>query len=293
MSNIKPVDKLKNILAAPSVQEQFKNALQDNAQLFQASILDLYGQDTYLQKCDPGLVVKECLKAAVLKLPISRSLGFAWIIPYKNVPQFQVGYRGLIQLAIRSGQYKAINADAVRQGEIVEHDRLTGTLTITGTPDAPDAPAIGYFAYIALVNGFEKAIYWTTEQVKAHAQAKSPSWSNRTSPWHTDFDAMAKKTLIRSLLGKYGIMSIEMQTAMIHDHDNDVEAIRAEIADHANTGDMIDASEVFSDKEEKPAKTKRKKKAAKKEDAPQEKEKPPAEKPASEPPPIEDDGPGF
>src|SRR5438270_725219 len=116
----KPISKievLKNIMKAPSIQEQFNNVLKDNSGVFVASIIDLYNSDTYLQNCEPKQVVMEALKAAVLKLPINKNLGFAYIVPFKKngvqIPQMQIGYKGLIQLAMRTGQYRNINADVV------------------------------------------------------------------------------------------------------------------------------------------------------------------------------------
>ncbi len=233
-----PVARLKNIMAAETVQEQFRNAMQDQAPLFMASIIDLYGSDSSLQKCDPALLVQECLKAATLKLPISKSLGFAYIVPYKGKPQFQIGYRGLVQLAIRSGQYKHLNADAVFEGEEVEYDRLTGEVTITGTPVLDTA--VGYFAFMELTNGFRKSIYWTREQVEAHAERYSRSYGNKNSAWSTDFDAMARKTVLKALLTKYGLLSIELVGAMSHEEQPTTSAaMRDEIAEQANQGEVI------------------------------------------------------
>ena len=234
-----PVARLKNIMAQDSVQEQFRNALKDQAPLFVASIIDLFGADSYLQKCDPALVVQECLKAATLRLPLSKSLGFAYIVPYKNKPQFQIGYRGLVQLAIRSGQYRHLNADCVYEGEDVVHDRLTGEVTITGEPVTETA--IGYVAYMELVNGFTKSIYWTREQVEAHARRYSMSYGNKNSAWATDFDAMAKKTVLKHLLSHYGVLSIDMMTAWQHEEQPIPAAVmQDEIEAEANQDEIID-----------------------------------------------------
>src|SRR5690606_14139389 len=116
--SLRPIDRLKAILSAESVQEQFRNALQENAGAFVASVIDLYNTDANLRLCDPSKVVMEALKAASLKLPINRQLGFAWIVPYKDksgeyIPTFQLGYKGYIQLALRTGAYRYINADVV------------------------------------------------------------------------------------------------------------------------------------------------------------------------------------
>ena len=216
---IKPVARLKAIISSNSVQEQFKNALQEGAPLFVASLIDIYGNDTYLQKCEPQAVVMEALKAATLKLPINKNLGFAYIVPYKNKgvsePSFQIGYKGYIQLAMRTAQYKFINADVVFEGELKGHNKITGEIDLTG--EATSDKIIGYFAYIETVNGFKKPLYWSKEKVTAHAKRYSKSFSYSTSAWQTNFDEMALKTMLRNLLSHYGVMSVEMVNAFTAD----------------------------------------------------------------------------
>jgi len=234
----RPIDKLKNILAAQSVKEQFEAVLKENAGAFVASIIDLYNTDRTLQLCDPKNVVMEALKAASLKLPINKQLGFAWIVPYRDgrtgqyIPTFQLGYKGYVQLCMRTGAYRYINADVVYEGELVKHDKLTGEIEIDPTKRTSDKK-IGYFAFIETLNGFRKTLYMTVEEVTKHAQQYSKSYSIKNSVWATDFDAMALKTCLRLLLSKYGIMSVEMQKAYIEDSSDIVsmadEAIEAEV----------------------------------------------------------------
>jgi recombination protein RecT len=255
MANITPVDRLKTVLNAQTVQEQFKNALKDGAGLFTTSIIDLYNTDNNLQKCSPQEVVVECLKAATLKLPINKNLGFAYVIPYdkgkklpdgswgkETHPQFQLGYRGYIQLAMRAGCYKFINNGIIYEGMNVEEDFLTGAVKITGRRSGEQV--IGYFAYMEMVNGFNKALYWSREQVFEHAKKYSKSWIakekkfNEKSAWATNFDEMAQKTLIRYLLSHYGIMSVEMIGALTNDDADErkpEEAIKDEIQNNANS----------------------------------------------------------
>ena len=213
---VKPIDKLKNILSTGSVRDQFKNAMGENSPLFVASLIDIYGSDTALQKCEPSAVVMEALKAAVLKLPLNKSLGFAWLIAYKIkgkfTPNFQIGYRGYTQLALRSGFYKYINTDILYEGHEVQKDLLTGNCQITGK--AKNNKAIGYFAYIELLNGFCKSVFWTKKEVEAHAKRYSKSYTSSFSPWKSDFDQMATKTVLTALLKKYGILSVEMASAL-------------------------------------------------------------------------------
>lgn len=234
---LKPVERLKAILYADSVQEQFQNVLKENAGAFVASIIDLYNTDKTLQACDPKAVVMEALKAASLKLPINKQLGFAYIIPYKDgktgqyIPTFQLGYKGYIQLAMRTGAYKYINADVVYEGELIKHDKLTGEIVIDPEKRVSDKK-IGYFAYIETLNGFRKTLYMSIEEVTKHAQRYSKSYGSKNSVWATDFDAMALKTVLRLLLSKYGIMSIEMQTAIAED--------MVDAADRAIKGEEIE-----------------------------------------------------
>ena len=222
---------LKGVLNNETMKRNFENILKENAGAFMASIIELYQSDSYLQQCDPNKVVLEALKAATLKLPINKGLGFGFIVPYKGNPQFQIGYKGIIQLAQRSGQYKYINAGEVYEGEVVNYNRITGMLEITG--EASSDKIIGYFAYFQLKNGFEKAVYWSTEKVIAHAKKFSQAYKagKKDSPWFTNFDAMALKTVLKSIITKYGPMSVEFADAMAHDTDDRVEA---EVAENAN-----------------------------------------------------------
>lgn len=227
------VDVLKSIMSSSSVQEQFKNALKDNSGPFVASVIDLYNGDQYLQKCNPTQVVMECLKAATLKLPINKSLGFAYIVPYNDIPQFQIGYKGLIQLAMRTAQYRIINADMVYEGEFRSMNKLTGEFDLSN--DKKSDTIVGYFAHIEMLNGFSKTLYMTKEKVTAHAKKYSKSFSKDSSPWKKEFDAMAIKTVLRGLLGHYGYLSAEMISAFDNDNDMDVsDQVADDVRNNAN-----------------------------------------------------------
>lgn len=210
-----PAQLMNSILNSDHTKKLLENTLKENAGSFAASVLDLYNTDTYLQKCDPKQVFGECLKAASLKLPINKQLGFAYVVPYKGVPQFQLGYKGLIQLAMRTGAYKYINAGIVYEGEFVGENKLTGDIDISGERTGDDIT--GYFAYIETTNGFSKALYWTKEKVIAHAMRFSQSYKSGASIWKEHFHEMAQKTVLRNLLSKWGIMSVEMITAVTDD----------------------------------------------------------------------------
>ena len=241
--NQSPVERLKSALNAEEVQQQFKNSLKENAGAFIASVLDLYVSDNYLQECDPNKVIMECLKAATLKLPINKQLGFAYVVPYKikgeAIPQFQIGYRGYIQLAMRTGQYRYLNAGAVYEGIEVKENLLTGETTFEGTKTSDEIQ--GYFAYMELLNGFSKTIYMTKDEVMNHAKKYSRSFNSSGSAWQTHFDQMAQKTVIRALLSKYGILTTEMAYALTSDQADIEDSVASEIAFEANS-EVIDVT---------------------------------------------------
>lgn len=239
------VDVLKSILNASSVQDQFKNALNENSGTFIASVIDLYNNDSFLQQCEPKAVVMEALKAAVLKLPINKSLGFAYVVPYRSggqlQPQFQLGYKGYIQMAMRTGQYKTINADIVYEGELKKKDKLTGEIDFSG--DRTSDKVVGYFAHISMLNGFSKTLYMDIDKVKAHGQRYSKAF-NTNGPWKTNFDEMALKTVLRNLLSHFGFLSVEMMGAIETDReDGDVDDRNAAIANGGNSK-TIDITDV-------------------------------------------------
>lgn len=221
---ITPVNQMKNLIKNQGMQNLFADALKENKDRFLASIIDLYNGDSNLQGCDPKEVIMEALKAATLNLPINKSLGYAYIVPFKNkdklTPQFQIGYKGYIQMAQRSGQYKALNAGILYEGMEVKRDFLRGTFEIIGEPKSDKV--IGYFAYFQLLNGYEKAIFMTKEQVTDHAKRYSQGYGSEYSPWKKQFDEMAQKTVIKRLLSKYGVLTTEFQDAIKEEEDREV-----------------------------------------------------------------------
>jgi recombination protein RecT len=252
-TELTPIQNMKSVLANQSVQEQFKNAMQDNAALFTASLIDVYSGDTYLQKCKPHLVVMEALKAATLNLPINKSLGFAWIIPYakskkvngkwekEQIPQFQIGWKGLVQLAMRTGQYRYINADLVYEGEYVSRNKLTGEFDLSG--EKTSDIIVGYFSYIETLNGFSKTVYWTKEEVTDHAKRFSKSFEYDSSAWQTSFDEMAKKTLLKNIISRYGIMTVEMSSSFSSANEMEERTPEAKLLDDMGddaNGEVLD-----------------------------------------------------
>lgn len=204
---------IKSLLNSPAIKKRFEEVLNKKAPQYMSSIVNLVNGDTDLKKCDQMSVIASCMVAATLDLPIDKNLGYAWVVPYGNRAQFQLGYKGYVQLALRTGQYKAINVIEVHEGELIEWNPLTEELNIDFSQKKSDA-VIGYAGYFELINGFKKSTYWTREQIEKHRQ----KFSKSDFGWKKDFDAMAKKTVLRNMLSKWGILSIEMQTAYTADH---------------------------------------------------------------------------
>lgn len=217
---------IKGLLDSPAIKKRFEEVLNKKAPQYMSSIVNLVNGDTNLKKCDQMSVIASCMVAATLDLPIDKNLGYAWVVPYGNRAQFQLGYKGYVQLALRTGQYKAINVIEVHEGELIEWNPLTEELKIDFSQKKSDA-IIGYAGYFELINGFKKSTYWTREQIEKHKQ----KFSKSDFGWKKDFDAMARKTVLRNMLSKWGILSIEMQTAYTADHA----AIKPEVVE---TGDI-------------------------------------------------------
>jgi recombination protein RecT len=211
------VKSLRNLAESPAYLNRFKQVLNDRAPQFIASLVQVVSSSSYLAKCDPNTIMAAAITAAALDLPIDKNLGFAHIVPYKDQAQFQIGYKGFVQLAVRTGQYRFLNCCVVRKGELVKYDELSGEVVIDPSKRESEE-SVGYAAYFKLMNGYEHAEYWTRQDVEEHARKFSQAYkSNYDTPWKTNFDAMALKTVIKSLLSHWGIMSIEMQRALTND----------------------------------------------------------------------------
>lgn len=241
---LSPINQMKELVNNTALNKMFKDALKENSGAFLSSLIDLYNSDTNLQKCKAKDVIMEALKAATLKLPINKQLGFAYIVPYKDVPQFQLGYKGYIQLAMRTGQYQNLNAGIIYEGMEIKNNYLAGTIEIHGEKQSDNE--IGYFAYFKLINGFEKCLYMSKEDITKHAQKFSKTYSFKGSSWQSNFSAMALKTVTRLLLSKYGILSTEMQTAITDEADQE---LSKEIEQKANKT-VIDIADYNNDTNE-------------------------------------------
>ena len=267
----RPVDMLKTMLNADSVQQQFRNALGNHKDAFVASLIDLYTGDKQLQACKPQAVIAEALRAATMNLPINKPLGFAYIVVYNNkdengekvpTPTFIPGYKGYIQLAMRTGQYRNINADMVYEGELRSIDKLSGTIDFGGKKLSDKV--VGYFCYFELLNGFSKTLYMSVEDMAKYSKRYSPTLKFNTKVsvesliklaneepksgtvgWLGNFSEMAVKTVIRRLLSKYGYLSLEMQEAIRRDIESEANAIveRNEAIEDRGNAQVIETEE--------------------------------------------------
>lgn len=221
---VRPVERLKAMINVDSVKEQFQKSMKENSDLFTASLIELYTNDASLQECDPKLIIAEALKAATMRLPLSKQLGQAWIIPYKKnnvpIPQFQIGYKGWIQIALRSQQYRRLHATPVYEGQQVHINYNMGDIIISG--NSASKTEIGYFCYFELLNGFSHSLYMTYDEMTKYAEKYSPAFAGKwkeKSKWFTDRTAMALKTVVKQNLSHWGYVSIEMAAAMSYDNE--------------------------------------------------------------------------
>ena len=223
-------------LCQDSVSDYLNELLGKRTPQFITSLVSAVNADRLLSRCKPKSVMLAALVATSMDLPISQNLGFAYLIPYTRnkdkkdeevVCQFQMGYKGFIQLAQRSGFYKTINATEVKEGEIINFDRLSGEIEFKWIEDQAErekAPTVGFVAYFKLLNGFEKSFYMTAEELNKHAKKYSKNFAKYGSGlWSDDFDSMAKKTVLKLLISKYGPLNTQLQKAIQEDQTVDGE----------------------------------------------------------------------
>lgn len=218
---------LNAFLDREGMNKRFNELLGKRTPQFVSSLVTLINATPQLQKAfyeAPITIVQSALKAATYDLPIDPSLGYAYIVPFNNKQsdgskraeaQFILGYKGMIQLALRTGVYKTINVSDVRVGEVQSYDRLKGEIDIKWIEDDDEreqTPIAGYVGYYKLINGTEHTIYMTVKQIDAH-EKKHRKGQYRGKGWNDDYDAMCQKTVLRKLISKWGIMSIDYQTA--------------------------------------------------------------------------------
>lgn len=220
MSNLK---RFNQMIMHPNTDTYLTSVLAERKGEFINNLTAVVANDAKLQACEPVTLMYAALKATALRLPLDPNLGQAYIIPYKNnrerktEAQFQIGWKGFIQLAIRSGQFQAINTTEIREGELQGYNLMTGEVNVQAVADRENKPIIGYLAYFKLTNGFAKSLYMTAEEIEQHATRYSQSYRGKfkdSSLWSTDKDAMAKKTVLKLLLNRYAPLSVDMQNAV-------------------------------------------------------------------------------
>ena len=226
--------KFSAIIQTPAYQKSLQNSLSNpkEIQKFTAAITSVVSTNPDIEECDASTILSAALCGHALGLAPSPQLGQYYIVPFndrkndRKVATFVLGYRGYIQLAERSGYYKTLNVLEVKDGELVSWNPLTEEIKFNPIEDADArevAETIGYYAFFKYINGFEKAIYWTKGKMNSHALKYSKGYASDIRKgtnytfWSTDFDGMAKKTLLRQLIGKWGYMSTEMQQAYVAD----------------------------------------------------------------------------
>ncbi len=269
---------MNSLLDSEGMRARFDSLLGKRAPQFVSSLITLVNADQNLQKAfyeAPMTIIQAGLKAASFDLPIEPSLGFAYIVPFNNSHKdengkwqqkteatFIMGYKGLVQLCLRTGAYSRIpDAVDVREGELVSYDRLTGDAIFNWIEDEDERdkkPVIGYVGYFRLKNGAEKTLYMSKKQIDAH-EKKNRKGQYMGKGWKEDYDAMAKKTVIRRLINHYGLMSIDYQSGdeatvkaaqavMMDETDpnsyNDAPVVEATVVDE-NTGEVFGGDEAF------------------------------------------------
>ncbi|QNM11752.1 MULTISPECIES: recombinase RecT [Bacillota] len=273
------------VLQSDAIQKLINNTLGDQrkAQKFITAISSAVATNPALQECDSFSIINAALLGETLRLSPSPQLGHYYMVPFNDkkkgkVATFELGYKGYIQLAIRSGQYKTINVIDVKEGELKHYDRLSETIELDFIDDEDireETPTIGYCAMFETINGYRKTIYWTYKKMLLHADKYSMAFSKDkyealkagkipqsdmwkySSFWYKDFDGMAFKTMLRQLISKWAPMSIEsveLETALANDmaykdKNGDVSYVEEDTAvNYANVVDDIEVTETHEQK---------------------------------------------
>ena len=268
--NLSVVAQVKGIISQDTVKKKFEEVLGKKAPQFLASITNVVAGSTQLKKCPANTIMGAAFVAATYDLPVDSNLGFAAIVPYNNnkynlqtkqwekhlEAQFQMMYKGFIQLAIRSGYYEKMNCSVVYKDELISYNPITGEVDFvtdfsqcTQRMQGKTEDIAGYYAWFKLLTGFRKELFMTRAEVENHARKYSTAYRNdinngkNGSKWTTDFDAMALKTVIKLLLSKWGILSVDMQRAITDDQKTFDEEGGSEYGD--NKPDIVEAGDLF------------------------------------------------
>jgi recombination protein RecT len=266
---VKQQQTLQQLMNSGAVVKKMNDVLgsEKKASSFISSVISVSQNNKLLRNAEPMSILSSAMVAATLDLPVVPTLGMAYLVPYKGVCSFQIGYKGILELAMRSGEFRNIIDEVVYDGQLVKKNKFTGEYVFDEDSIKLDekgqAKPVGVMARFDLINGYSKTIYWSLEEIEAHAKRFSQAYrSGYDSPWKSDFWQMAKKTVLKSLLNKYAPKSVAMQTALKFDqskvnlNSNDigelnVDAFDAEYVD--NPEEVVDeekakkVAEVFSD----------------------------------------------
>ncbi len=253
---VKQQQTLQQLMNSGAVVKKMNDVLgsEKKASSFISSVISVSQNNKLLRNAEPMSILSSAMVAATLDLPVVPTLGMAYLVPYKGVCSFQIGYKGILELAMRSGEFRNIIDEVVYDGQLVKKNKFTGEYVFDEDSikldDKGEAKPIGVMARFDLINGYSKTIFWSLEEIEAHAKRFSQAYrSGYDSPWKSDFWQMAKKTVLKSLLNKYAPKSVAMQTALKFDqskvnlNSNDigelnVDAFDAEYVD--NPEEVID-----------------------------------------------------
>lgn len=276
MNKVDTLKQVKLFLNEDSVKKRFSEVLGKKAPQFMSSIVNVMAASDQLKQCDANSVMAAAFAAASFDLPIDSNLGFAALVPYKkrfkdsatgqwsekSLAQFQMMYKGFVQLAIRTGQYEKMNCSEVYEDELTSYNPITGECEFVSDfsktqqrENGESDKIVGYYGWFRLNSGFTKELYMTKNEVVNHARKYSQAYrydlnaNKSSSKWTTDFDAMAKKTVIKMLLSKWGILSVEMQRAITDDQKAFDENGSGDYSD--NLPDVIVAEDPFAKIEDK------------------------------------------
>lgn len=238
----------------PAVKARINEVLGKRSPQFVAALIEI-AKESSIAKCEPFSVIRAALTAATLDLPINKNLGFAFVVPYSDnkqgnikVGQFQMGYKGFIQLAMRSGQYAAMNDFKVNREAFISYNQITEDLVVD--PDKLDQSSddiVGYGFYFRLVNGFQKTVFWSKERCQAHGKRYSQTYKKGFGLWNDNFHAQALKTVIKHGLSRYGILSVELQQAIVADQGVINEDGSIEYVDNNHKPEIKIAEPVFNE----------------------------------------------
>ena len=271
------VSSFKKVFENKFYQEQIKNSMRENAGTFSTSLMELVSSDTKLLQCDPNALMAEAVKAASMKLPLNKQLGLAYLVPFKNkgvlTPTLVIGYKGYKQLAYRTGEYVNLNNGTVFKGEMVGINKLTGFIDLSGERESDGI--VGYFAYFELRSGLKKCLYMSLHELAMYALKNAPTFKYMQKKpsvdflcemaqkhyqegggdnvgWYGDFNAMAEKTVLRRLLSKDGLLSIEMAHALAEPGEEQPWATAEEIRNEDNneTKQVINAENLLNNADE-------------------------------------------